>query len=1066
MKKQLPNTKFVKKPYLLQWLVFFACFGIACAASAEETAGNTFSFSNLISNLISKITTINDVKDTLIFAFVISLILLSLFSQWLHIQWFLKGRCLFVLPQFWLQKKEEEYLGTIVKDSDRKDYRKFKSDPRKDIVDRLNIYHEIFLVMGPAGVGKRLLSFSEIQTDYIIKIERNKWYDKDDRDHINNLLEGRLFLLVSNLYIPLLWKRSISIVLMWDNDSAMSVPDQDQMLAIVNKLTILLKDNKFSKISFVLPIPAYYQEFKNMKKKKKQANSPNSPECSEKDSECSDKQSKNLDLEMLLVNRLNGSECLSLLSAELQHKGCSTDIIDNLKKEAEKFNIALERKLWIETFGMPKYVTDIVSKLQYDSQEAWDTLSKWWKQVYDKEDKDSWLAYLYILALKSMLEKGPVNAYELAEKIFGDNFDKTRSVEKAVKLMCVKRRPDSDKDIFQRELCAENEFNLHRVDAEILFEDKYVIECFVSSLGGIAPLVAATGSHKEISGGFDFAETIPAMMARAFNFDDPSESDRIAKVYFKALDRYPDFVDKLNNQFLFLEKLRNVFENHPLVQAYERRLKDPNRFQGFVLDLISRLGAIPNDYCIPMFKRINAILLSSNTSSDYARLTFEMLPAYIISNYLPHCWNINFSKLIEEMKRPNAPSDVKFKCAAIICFTYASLFSFINYTHHSEFKALFDILDPIYTQIQDFFDEKDESWNSFKVMLPLITSLDEKSTLPKIDFKTIPADVRIAYLSVLSSLLWKDECTKAITADINNILAEVEFDGTAGMLLAYCRSNISYSDVFDINTDDGIAKIKESIKNRMQVIERWLDCPAIARLNFESLCLDYMCFYENGKYKELDSNVLSSLFSILSNLRTGLRSSLFSEVLARFCALIKSVSDYDKANNELISIWSYPNLTNLVDMFWQPILNNRNVEDPSMCSDYFNMLSNLSNIEAISVSERASKLDPILSNLENSFDLLNNSISYPDSAWWVYKCNNELIALHKKMFLCSMLLSGISLEPWPDLNNVSETLLKADELIQDARNDNDRIVDEELVKLLYEKNNLTYTPNPNIPVTE
>ncbi|MBO7448166.1 hypothetical protein J6U78_07520 [bacterium] len=1036
MKNQLSNTKFVKKTNLLYWLVFFACFGIACAASAEETAGNTFSFSNLASNLISKIAIINDIKDTLIAVFVVSLILFSLISQWLHIQRFLKGRCLFVLPQFWLQKKEKEYLGTIVKDRDRKDYRKFKSDQRKKVVDRLNKYHEIFLVMGPAGVGKRLLSFSEIQTDYIIKIERKKWYDEGDSDHINNLLEERLHLLVSNLHIPLLWKRSISIVLMWDNDSTMSVPDQDKMQAIINKLTQLIKDNKLSNVSFVLPIPAYYQEFLD-----------NNPE-------------------MLLVNRLNGSECLGLLSAELEYRRCGTKILDDLEAEAKKLKITPARILWIETFGMPKYVTDIVSKLQYDSQEAWKALSKWWKQVYDKEDKEPWLAYLYILALKSMLEKEPVNARELARIIFGNDFDKTRSVEKAVKLMCVKRRPDSDNDIIQRNLCAENKFDLHKVDAEILFEDKYVIECFVSSLGGIAPLVAATDSHKEISGVFDFVETIPAMMARAFNLDDPSESDRIAKVYFEALDRYPDFVDKLNNQYLFLEKLRKVFEDLPLVQAYEHRLKDPNRFQGFVLDLISRLGAIPDVKCLPMFERINSILLSNNTSSDYARLTFEMLPAYVISGLFLHCWNVKFHTLIKEMKRPDAPSDVKFKCAAIICCAYASLFEKDTLIHQKGFKDLFDILDPIYTQIQDCFDEKDVSWNSFKVMLPLTKSWGEKSTLPKIDFSTIPSDIRIAYLSIISSLLWKYEYTKAIIVNINNSLAEIEFDGTAGMLLAYCRSKIPYSYVFDINTDDGVAKIKESIKKRMQIIERWLDCPAIAAYSFNTICKDYMHFYEYSKYGQLDSNVLSNLFSILNNWRTGLKSSKFSSVLANFCELIRCVSDFNKDNIDLKRIWPYPYLTDLVHTFWKPILNNKNAEDSIMGFHYFKMISSLSNVESISVYDRTSMLEPFLSNLENSFDLLYSGVYYPDSAWYVYKCNSVFVPRHVKMFWCSLLLSGLYPDPWPDLNNVSETLLKADELIQDARNDNDRIVDEKLVKLLYEENGLPYTANPDTPVTE
>ena len=152
-----------------------------------------------------------------------------------------------------------------------------------------------------------------------------------------------------------------------------------------------------------------------------------------------------------------------------------------------------------------------------------------------------------------------------------------------------------------------------------------------------------------------------------------------------------------------------------------------------------------------------------------------------------------------------------------------------------------------------------------------------------------------------------------------------------------------------------------------------------------------------------------------------------------------------------MKIW--PKLDLRFKSFWQDVISKKKIEDQKMSNDYFHTLSNLSNIEAISFSDRESLLNSILPKSHDLLFLFAGR-EYIDSAWWVYNFNSELVPPHIKMFWCSILLASESPVPWPNFENISETLQEADRFIQIARNNSERVVDEELIQLLYEANGI------------
>lgn len=162
--------------------------------------------------------------------------------------------------------------------------------------------------------------------------------------------------------------------------------------------------------------------------------------------------------------------------------------------------------------------------------------------------------------------------------------------------------------------------------------------------------------------------------------------------------------------------------------------------------------------------------------------------------------------------------------------------------------------------------------------------------------------------------------------------------------------------------------------------------------------------------------------------------------------LVKCVSDNNGSNNDLIKIWD--DLGFSIEMFYGNItMFNLN----SICDDYFAIFSLISNIKAIPIDQRKNLLNKIA--LTGSFFQIN--ARYIEMAWSVYECNSELVPPHKKIFWCAMFFAGKVPEYCPDDNDVSEMIRVAIGLIQEARSDRSRCVDEDLVKKLYEANGIS-----------
>ncbi len=1024
----MKTVKTVRKTNALKWFIFLFIVCMACTAFATNTVTSTetkklaeWFFNEILGNALWDFIKLIPV---IVIGFVIFVnFIVSPFFQSLHVYLFLYGSW-YGMPKFWGEKKKN--FGKIVDYKDTKTYRKFKCENRETVIGEINAGNGVFLVMGPTGVGKRRLTFAESNAKYIIKLERDDWYDAKNTNYpIKEILKERTELLVKRLLI----KRSVLVVLMWDRDKeaqigTVSVPSQNGMKEIIKYLAQIRSDKKFNYVSFVLAIPAYYQDFGNFTK--------------------GDYGEGNNEPKALSVYRLTSKECERLFFAELDACGYKQDIISPLEEAASKLNVELGKKIWIDSFGMPEYVIRIAKEPKYNSIEAWTKLKDWWNEVYAGDDKDQWLTYLYILALNYLMGKRIVNAYDFAKKLCGDrNIDKIAALESALKKIFVNQRSFSVR------------FDFRMVDVELLFEEPYVIERFVSSLGGVAPLLISSKSKngRATENIFTFTGEIPKMIEKVFDLQNSYECERIAEAYLETSERRSNLVERLENQYLLLKKIEEVFgEDSLLVGAYKSKLEN-NALQKNALDLISRLGAMPNDTTKTILKGISSVLLAYNNNADYAKLIFELLPVYIITDLIPHCWSIEYQVLIDEINNSDTDSIVKFRCAVIICISYYLMAHNDEFLNVEEIKTLREIIEPTFKNIQNYFDDKNECWIFFKQMLPIIKSFGKETEIPKLDNEEMPTYVSLAWLYVLSCLAgYPKKATscldkKTMTA-LNEISDKIDLKGTAGRLLTFCKAYIPYSNVYDMNSDKGVACIKQGINYFEQTIQQWTDCPQIAAKCFKTFCIDLEKLYKNKKGAQ-SVYELDELWKLLKKWYGEFLDSNYSHTLASFTSLIRCISDQDKDNYELNKI--LPQLILRIQTIWKPIVSGeKTMEEWTMIKDYFQIFSDISNIETIPASDRKQILDVIVPD----DSVLKSDLSYNDSAWSVYNCNSELVPPHYKLFWASLLLVGRTLDPWPDLNDASETIRVAKELIQEARNNSERIVDEELVQLLYEANGI------------
>ena len=974
--------------------------------------------------------------------FLLLIAVCSLFSQSIHVSLFQKGR----RGLLWFSKVKT--FGKRVRASDTKEYRKFTSPDREKIMETINAHvyakeprSNVFLIMGPSDVGKKLMVFAESKAKFVLVVDRDDWYDHGT---VKEILKERTELLVKHL-LPM-FQKSVLIVLSWDANGpniAEPLPSHERMQDIVKYLVGVLGESpKFRKVSFAMTIPAYYQ-VENISEE-------NCGEC-------------NFPKEFSVAH-LNCTECLSLLDAQLDYK--VRDGVDKVKcrrdldAKAREMGLTLERMVWIESIGMPRQVVRVVSRQQYDSSEVWGSLHDWWAQVYGQDDgrndcgngRNDWFAFLYVLALKSLSDDGPVNAEECAMKLFGAN---ARSVDRAIELMCVNRRPRSDNGdnvnsaiLLSQKPRRAKAFDLRKVDPELIFEDAYVIECLVGSLG-----IMNSEAGRPI---FTCGKEMRQKVQEAFNLKDKSECEKIATAYLSTTERFSDLAVRLTEQYELLDGLKSAFGICKLVEAYERRLKNPIVFAGFVREVISRVGALTAALLDDMLEKINETLLNSNSTSDYVRLTFEMLPVYIISDWSPHVWSVNFKLLSDEMARPDVEDDVKFKCAAMICVAQAEYSKAVALGGQiflsPEIKNHGEIIRQMYLKVSGCVNNEVGNWSFLKQMLPVIDTMGIGCQLPKFDIGALDSEVRMTWLSICCDLMRYHspltdsaesmEIIDAISEGLNG-LDLVENDR---MLVRFCRSLMPYWRDFDIELEDGVNGLKQDIKELRQELDQWSDCPIIAVNNFACLCDDYEFVCCNGGRKEMwDASILWEIHKFLLDWRRGMSDIEYSRCLSIFARLLCGMSTCE-FHVGLRNIWA--DVAERVKEFWKPILSGEKAcEDWTMPRGFFSMYSSLSNVKTIPATERCQ----LLTEIYPSMYVYEGNLDFIDSAWNVYHADSDLVPPHIKMFWIAQILAGREADYW--LDDSAEMIRIAQELIQEAR-DNGRKVDEELVRLIYEANGL------------
>lgn len=958
------------------------------------------------------------------------MVVVSLFSQRIHVSLFIKGSWRGLL---WFSGVKP--FGHRVRKDEINEYRKFSSPSRQLVIDELNRHGGVFVVMGPAGAGKSLLVRAESKAKFVLAIDRDDWYDhRKDASPVKEILKERTTLLVKHLLGAC--SKTVCIVLDWDSKTAMPLPSKYRLEKIVDQLMgILSTSQKFRKVSFVLTIPAYYQ-----------IDSPQfDPEC---DSSMP---------ELHSIYLLDGSECLGLLDAQLQHKA-KVDGFDSLKCrreltiEARDRGMALERMIWIESLGKPKQVLKIIGRHQYGSCEVWKSLRDWWKQVYDANDeadcdKDNWLACLYVIALKSMTDGQIVDVESIAKSLFDK---RTGSAIEAIKRMCVNHRPRTKDEIGEGVRVREarmhaGRLDLRKIDAEHIFEDKYVIETLVGSLGEMDD---KPGSQRI----FNFTDKMHDAVRSIFDFNNPNECENVAAAYLATTERLPDLPERLKEQYRLCDRLKEIFGNQGMVAAYERRLKDPTTFRAYVCALISRIGVLPETISRKLLHNIGNMLRENLPIPDYVKLMFEVMPAYVIGRKLPCRWGIDFETLVAVLKDPDSEAEVKRKCALIICVAYANYICEEIYFNGQVFHA--PEIENHRNVVKSAYETAESKCKHAEWWADITNSLSGMTGEPTEEccfspfILTSSSDIASAtrmmfcYQMNYSPCPRMDSYVGLFDALVNDDIALAGENDR--LLISFCRTMIP--SWYFISEENDASRVNADIDSLMHVIKNWTSCPVAAVGCFKRYCDVYQTVFRDSNAYSFDTNILWDLLRFLREWQKGLSDFWYSQCLASYAILLSSIPS-DESQIFLQNIWN--DFSEIVKSFWQPILStDRELEDWAMPKDYFELYASLSNVTSIDPSVRAALLREIV---PSRITCLWDNSDRIGSAWCVYDCNSDLVQPYLKMFWCVQIMVGKDCEL---LSNDSAGMIRAaEELLQSAREDG-ICVDENLVGLLYEANGL------------
>ena len=932
---------------------------------------------------------------TISIACLLFLVAVSLFSQRLHVSLFIKGPWRNRLFKF----SASDYFGQIAHRPKARTYFKIKSrideiTGKNDSSSGINSYGCVSLVMGPAEAGKKQLIYAESDAKYIISVPGEQWYDSASNSPVKGILKERTRLLVRHLFL----KRPVCIVLEWEPTH--ELPSINRMQTILEQLVEIVP----STVSFVLAVPAYYPPQR-----------------------ISVGQAMQRDY---TVNLLNCTECRTLFDEKVKATEGLEQYKAKLEAKAKGIGIKLDRMIWVESFGRPKQVVDMLDKAKYDSIEAWISLRDWWRQVYAtsnvNEEKNDWFAYLYMLALHGRMGNGSVDAEKILKNMFADDADRRRNMLDALRRICAK----------------EKKLNLRDLDTMLIFDEPYVMERFLLSLGTMDD---EAGSHV-----FDFATELRDAVVdkKAFDLNDLAVCGDLAATYLGLSGLSSNLATQLSDQYGFAKKLSGMFGNCGIVGAYGRQLRDPVFMRGFVEKVISRLGALKISHCVEMFKSINGTLLENNSPCEYVSLAFEMLPAYDIVRFLPTAWGIDFKTVIGEFDRADVDDEIRFKCATLIFSAYMPIDRYEG-ALVPELKDLSALVKPAYLRVREYASQNKANAYGRHLfeMLPVVDAGLTAPSLPAIDIANLPQTICTAWLSLVHSTLWihsnrlSSEESIKVTCEIGGILHNVELVEPVNSLVAFaCDAMVPR--FYELDTADGCDTMRVDIDQLRQSIGRWSECPVIAQRNFHCLCREYHWVYSQRKSELLAPNAMWEMLGMLREWQDGMCDYEYSCALADFSEFLMLVSGSDP-EIELRSEWK--EFAELVKGFWKPILIERGLEDPAMATNYFAMYSCLSNVASIPLDWRRSLLQDVT---ENWVALCGGFGNYDDAAKNLSVCNESILLPGVKLYWIACLYSGKIVAV---ANNDEDSLIAAaEEMLKEARANGTRKIDENLIGKLHE----------------
>ena len=908
----------------------------------------------------------------------------AFFSQRWRTIWFRKGFGA-------LRLFRAESFGELVSvEKERRQYRRISSNKRDEVVRRINEHSGVFLVMGPAGAGKGVLIRAESAASHVLRVEGRLWYDgSSDSSPVREILKQRTRLLTR--WFP--FRKPVCIILEWD--PLQELPDDWRMNKMLADLARFLGSRtEFDKLSFVVKVPAYYAL----------------------DSLSQGDLGKGLPPEVLSVNLLAPSECESLLNEQLsameaKGPGEVAKCRDRLVKRAEGHGVGIAKMIWVESFGRPRYVVDIVQREFHDSLEAWKGLRDWWLQVYSPEKtKQNWLAYLYVLALRGALGNG----VDLEETFRGSGLDYLNEVYPAVK-----------------RLCAKEKFRAKNFDVALIFgkDDNYIRDSYLLSLGLMERQLSGKDMKEVV---FDFQDQLATALGNMPEAKDAETCERIAYLYHDMNESEPNLVERLERHYAFLGRLRGLFGDGPLVAAYRRLLDDPVLGQRFLENVVSRIGALNAKAMDMLFTRLNAVCKDNLSPSQYVDRVFAMLPVYVVSSWYATGWQISFDNVVSVATSSAADARMRFRCAIIEAL---ALMSVENALKKPNFKSFHDNrrkeLDEIIKTLRDDVGE----WREFCSILDFVELQRCPDASDVREWSRKDADVRISWLCAfdrLSRMVVSDAARPAYMRCLKVVQQILEAsDGISleNLLSCYVWSRMD-SDI-DLTSEEGGASWRQEIENLSRFLDRWSECPMIAMEHFERLCHDYSAATQDSPHL-LSARMMWSLVQVVKEWRSGMSDTCFSRVLASFAKLMVDVSDCTEI--EIDQIWN--EYSDMAIGFWMRRL--CHVDDTCMIDDYFVMIKSVSKLGRVSLEKRMS----FVQQLRYPSNFLADQLNSSNHACLVRDCSDEVFPPPIKYLMAAEVLTGIPLAK--DVKGDAEIIQAAEDILSEARAMG-RPLDEDLI---------------------